>query len=312
MIPTSTNQRIDARAIPNCLHTIITVSFFVLAGGATGCKPKADQASDVRSLDNFTRRDGADVTSNICGPPATDASKLKSSKVYESRNKMIFAPGPVKDEILATLAAVPDPIQAAFFGVGGSIQAAPDIKSKCIFGKSSEKEFAGENLSELTSCWRKKSDGTPPVIFVVSRPDAIRHGLVRSFSYIYTQLFVDSAAKLNESLPAGEKKKVLSAALKRFDSQKKFLVEGLLSDAAGLGKDVVGCLQSQRLKNQDQFADFVMAESLDSFYCSRESNAKMQKRFKNTFKAMTRGGLLNESDAPSNGLAFDLGRPWYY
>lgn len=277
----------------------------VVAGSnMSGCKPKADPASEVRSLDNFTRRDGETLTTNRCGPAVAEVGALKKNKIYSARYKMIFAPGLVKDEILATLAAVPEPIQAIFFGVGGSIQASSNLKSKCSFKTSSEKDFADEKTGAVTSCWRKKADESPPVIFVESRPEAIRHGLLRSFSFVYTQLFVESAAKVNVDLPQGDKKRVLSAALERFQLQKKLLVEGLLRDSANLGKEASVHLKNTQ-KTNDQFGDYVVAEALDSFYCSKSSNASMQAHFKDTFQAMTKGS------GEIGGIAHDLGKPWY-
>ena len=281
----------------------IAAAIFVLF--CTSCKPKIANESETKSLDNLTRSEKTSVTKNTCGLATVDIARLKKSRTYIPRIKLIFASDSIKDEILATMAAVPEPVQAAFFGMGGSIQASNDIAGKCSFKNNREKEFGSEKSSVTVSCWRKKDGDTPPVIYVVSKPEAIRHGLLRSFSYIYTQLFLNAAENVEQSLAPGEKKSQLTAALKRFKDQKKALAEALLLDTRDLAPSVHARLTQQRQESEKDFEDFVTAETIDSFYCSKRSNPTLQRNFKTTFKAFTAGSL----GVP--GMGFDLGNPWY-
>jgi len=262
------------------MHRFINLpamTLVLITTSMVGCKQRSSD-SDIKSLDNFA----GDQTINACGG-AFDV--LPTANIQTNRTHL--------NEVRLALTSIPPSMQRAYFeDLRGSIIVTSDM-SAC-------------KTANVRSCWAPVGDDAV-AIYVKEESNAaktaqnIRHSLVRSFGYLTVQLML----KLNQT----EQGSVLAdnAALKEF---KNDLTLSLLDDVAKSKKyslsafkgSLSGKLLDDRSRANERsaawsaisgstagqtFADSVLAETFDSYYCSAVSRAKMKKEFAGSYAQMT-------------------------
>lgn len=258
----------------------------------------AESGATAKSLDNLTRGDRA-LVSNKCGVYLTPASIAKFVPEDRAKLKHIHANSDAAAyEAAGVFMAVPKPIQTMFFAAGGSIQVVADANAYCqVSGKSpDQKVFASEASPTIDSCWVVNDSK----LDVIVRDDlmSMHHGLVRNFGYVYTQLFGDFVMPSLRNTSDGQG--AITKALLRFRTQRVNIGKALLQDLADDPKDVRDHFSLLAKSEPLDYANFVMADAIDSYYCSSDTRATFKTQFPATWKAFTEGELA---------LVKDLGDP---
>jgi hypothetical protein len=285
------------------------------------CKPGADN-SRLKTLDNFAA--GKRLTVNQCR--ATDeivnheASKmlfadLASRVIWETKKT-----DAEKTEMLRSMelafAALPLEVREFSLRLGLKIYVTEGANTQCTsddiarIGKNMGKLSSGqidalkEDLSQVDTCYlwlppeqRVKNFGIGDgndmrqafVIVMGDSVETIRHGFVRSFGYAIGQVFANIGYDPETNQLFFEKDSDPA-----FKDKKTKLAREFIKDAESLGYGP-RFSQYENLSSGhyelDQFADFVYAESFDSYYCnavvgdSHNTRLKMKRDFPKTFNA---------------------------
>jgi hypothetical protein len=272
------------------MRVIATISLVgSLVSSLVACKPGPD-GSEVQSLDNMTRDDGAALTQNHCGIEMTEKRVESLSSRDRAKLRRIVAPTEsLKYAAAGALSAVPKPIQSVFFAADGILRVVKNPETLCSTAglSAAELKFAGEAQENVEGCWRL-GQGKLEII-IKADEDAIKHGLVRLMGYAYTQFFAERVANL-ASAPSDIQKSIVNGT-KRFRMQREELGTALLGDLELRKASTRARFESFAKSDRDSYEDFVFAESIDSYYCSPQSRATMKKNFPATYRVFTQGPL---------------------
>jgi hypothetical protein len=169
---------------------------------------------------------------------------------------------------------------------GGTIELQPNSAETCKNTKLSAKErsYIKEGNVEVDSCWLQPNSRSKPVIILSSEDGKIRHNLLRVMVYFYNEYLVE---RLNKATSNSEDQKPVQIAIKNYNAQKKKLMETFLEDAASYNFYASKKLWDLRSENESKFANIVLAEAIDSYYCSGKTLEKFQKNFAQTYRAFT-------------------------
>ncbi len=205
-----------------------------------GCKPPAGaQKSEVKTLDNFAA--GTKVRTNSCSAsPEVKQSPEFSEPMFSATDDRIKIDPSIegsetrdklKAEVREALTAISPEMQVAYMSLGGFIDVTPKTKDRCArkFREDDKQKSTEQEIQYITACFqflrldkltdaeladlkltRKDTvneDGSPKggsIMRINVVPDAIeiRHAMVRSFGFLFAQLF----ARMNEA-PEAEKAK---------------------------------------------------------------------------------------------------------
>jgi len=280
----------------------LSLRFLAVIVFFSACKPQAQpQAADLQSLDNLARADGEGLSYNSCGDPnGTPVARIKVSG--GSRESA--------QAVQAALTAVPKPILEAFAAVSGEVVLNQNPSALCPQAMNrAEREFANENSSgspELAPCWVLEQR----VIRVVlpDDPKLIRHQTVRIMSYVYTQFFAKRLADLAAN-GAGtinsETASTIRATVERLRMQQEDLGAKFLTDlSTRTDRSAFNRLVKLKSSDEESFSNFVLAEAIDSAYCSEATARKFHSMFPEAWNSFSRGDNRWGSARSDLGPAF--------
>ncbi len=280
------------RAIPRSL------TIFSALCALNACRADDANTASIKSLDNLTRGDRA-LVQNKCGVYLTPNSLTKMVPADKQKLSHIYAHSDAAAyEAAGTFMAVPKPLQSMFFAAGGVIRVVKDANKYCKSKIKSPDQlaFASESTDSVDACW-DVWDGKLEVI-VRDNEAAVHHALVRSFGYIYTQFYAARAPILAERKDVED---IVNKGMARFKGQRQKLGEALLKDLQDDPKAVRARFTLLAKTNSLDFGNFVIADSIDSYYCSPETRAVFKSEFPATWKVFTEGALA---------MTIDLGEPF--
>lgn len=257
------------------------------------CKPAASD-SEVQSLDNFTRADGAAVKPNDCGYRVTETAFQKLSANDKKAMDHVDAPTrALALDAYGALAAVPRPMLSLFFKLDGKVRVVEDVKKACDEVKlsASERKFAGEGTADLDGCWNAAKDRLE--IILKADHSSIQHATVRIFGYVYTQYLPTLDLSRLKAAEQAEAKKVLANLTK----QKQAVGDALLADVAKKGGQASA--RFAQFSASPEYDDFAVAEAIDSYYCSKKSRKTFEDDFKKTFEAFTGAASIQSDLGPA-------------
>lgn len=265
------------------MRTLLLLTSLIVAAA---CAPIRKHDTQLQSLDNFGRAHGATATRNACGPERAPGALSKA------RAAQITVPANLTTTTLATLSAVPESILKPFFDAGGRLVVSAEAPQRCASLKMStaERDLASEGRPTLESCWLQERPGAAPVIHLLATTDAVRHGLVRAFAYFYTEFFIDRALKQEAHAPERQ----------AFMRDRDRLVTAFLTDLKRINAATYTRLDRFRRAAPERFAHAALAETIDSYYCSLQSQRIFESVYFETYGAFTKG---------NRSLATQLGRP---
>lgn len=254
---------------------------------AAGCKPPKDaNISTTQSLDNLANQaSGGDTHENSCGLPFTNIEALPSHVQKMATSRFIRGSKEMRNEVLGTLAAVPPMLIAPLAMANGRIIVARTTKSAqkmCADTAMSAAETKLAKGKPVDTCWRTK----PVAIILPPSKAKIRHGLLRATAYFYTEFFINRAEKAEKPFNQPEWRQELRA----FNSVKDDLKDAYLSDVEQESPKTAKSLTTAL--PPDLLANYIYAEALDSYYCSRSLSADSSRgifktRFPKAWKVFT-------------------------
>lgn len=269
-------------------HLVLLVS----VAAAVACKPPKQAASNVESLDNFTA--GTMQTRHQCGVAVSAATVAALPADQRAKFDRIEAPtAALRLTAAGALAAVPLPLQTFFFAhQDNRLVVATDAAHRCASAGLSvaEQVFAGESNPVVESCWRLVNGHLE--IVLPADPAKIAHGLVRVFAYVYTELVVNG---LGKGLTNPELVPNLQGLRARYVSQAAALTQAFLDEPRMPDRARVR-LTAFSAAAGEKFQNFVVAEAIDSFYCSKATRQTFQAQFPQTWDVFTIGPSAMQKD----------------
>lgn len=277
-------------------RTLLFASALALS---TACKPKA-AVTETKSLDNFARESGASVVQNSCGINMTVERYAALVEKDKRKLERIEAPtDELKRQAAGALAAVPKSLQSMFFASKGRILVVADADKHCRDAELSaaERKFASESDGGYKGCWQVRNRRLEIVLDADS--EAIHHAMVRTFTYAYTQFFVDRLSQID--IPA-EISQEAQTGIDRLKRQREALASAFLADVAARKLKSAASLKRFAGEDRGSFENFTLAEAVDSYYCSAATRQRFERDFPQTHVAFTRGPLA---------LSTDFGSPYH-
>lgn len=251
------------------------------------CAPVKNTASTTRSLDNLTATDKKSHTLNSCG--ATYKTETSLPKEVRAHARHITAiDGSLRLAALNALSHVPPAISEPFFKQGGTIELLPNSVEACRVSPLTAKEraYVKEADLQVDSCWLSSDKTSRPVIVLPADEKKIRHNLLRIMVFFYNEYLV---ARLDAVSAKKSKHDDVRNAIATFNKQKLTLMEAFLEDAAVFNLNAAKKLWDLRAEGPNRFANIVLAEAVDSYYCSPLTVQKFSTHFPRTWRAFSKG-----------------------
>ncbi len=260
------------------LLTVVMAAVFTAS-----CRPPqgGGNASTAKSLDNVGKAPSAQ-TVNACGIKY-DGKQALSATVTELVPR-IDAETKYKNVVIGALTAVPTNLLLPFAKAGGKIVVTSDAAAKCKDTPFSagEREMIGTPTA-VPACW--KIEDKTPVIYMKPSIKLIRHNTVRMFGYFYTEFFV---AKISDpAAPAPFNDQKWKAAATAFVAERDALAANFLVDLEPANKALHERLAKIQASDAKSFGNYIFAEAIDSYYCSKAARATFEKDFKLTYQRFT-------------------------
>lgn len=319
---------------------------FAISSGISGCKGSQQNqqgTSETKSLDNFAA--GTTVRQNACQgsyPVALDDGAIRFDPKYTAT---AAEKAELRSAVKSYLSAVPTDMQNIFKNWGGSVLITPEANAICtkLFADRNEDRYVHRGREDADSCYIYAEAGQGKAYFtIVHKPDreAIRHGGVRVFGYMFSQFFprlvnADDTSQSKYRLVREPSTQVSALKLQlsqaflqdmvavgRYDLRN---LDTFLGDGGGTivrrniaeGKDPLAGVRwaftdensvsaaASQLR-RSRFEDFVFAEAFDSFRCSSQAKQSMKSEFPQTFAAfIVADRILTGSQTATAALTHD-------
>jgi hypothetical protein len=254
--------------------------------GLIACAPVRKNTSSTQSLDNLAATDQKGYTTNHCGASYKSESDVPKS-VRARANRITAMDSDLRLAALNALAHVPPALAKPFFAQGGTIELLPNSAETCRVSPLTAKErsYIKEASAQVDSCWISSDKTKKPVIVLPADEKKIRHNLLRILVYFYNEYLVArlDAASVNKS-----RYEDIRQALSGYKREKLNLMEAFLEDAAIFNLNASKKLWDLRSAGESRFANIVLAEAIDSYYCSASTADKFSRNFTRTWRAFTR------------------------
>ena len=232
-------------------------------------RPDGASGSDGKSLDNFAN--GGVRQYNSCTPNAQSLTAAKDTIVSASTQEARAA-------VTNALSAVPQPFLRAFQAAGGQVVATRDAAKICdrLSQNNSEKDL--EKGTTIPSCWIQEKIGEAPKIYLSDDPKLIQHSTIRAFTYFFTEYFV---TRINHPDVIGRipQSAQWQTGIKEFENQRDAVTVAFLRDLDNKKPAAASVFRNAYNRDPLKFKNAVLAEVLDSCYCSDSTRSVMRKEF---------------------------------
>jgi hypothetical protein len=250
---------------------LTTIPIFTIV---LSCYPAdSGTGSSGKSLDNYAN--GGVSQYNVCSP--------NPQSLVAAKDTVISAPTPEAHQAVANaLSAVPQVLLRAFQAAGGKVVASSEAAKICnqIGQNTSEKDLT--KGTTIPSCWLQETAGVAPQIVLSDDPVLIQHSMIRAFTYFFTEYFVtrvshpDVLSKMSQSSD-------WLAAIQEFESHRDEVAEAFLRDLGSKNIAVASKFRSINSRDPLSFKNAVLAEVLDSCYCSQNTRNILRQQFPATW-----------------------------
>jgi hypothetical protein len=265
-----------------------------LVCGVASCKWSGLETNDeqkLSSLDNFAA--GKTVTVNQCsGDSGLDYIGQEVSALIDGL-QLIEAPSDFRDELAKALTSVPSNLLNVFFSTGNRIIVSKlafdgkpqDNLSDCKLARASglllDQANQIEESPELASCVvleRGKDNQMRLGVYIQENVKAIRHNLVRRISQSISMHLAKLTTNAKGELEIGDE---IDEGFAQWQAE---MVQAIDSDVKKLASvQTQNYRELQSNLSAARFSHFAFAESMDSYYCSKQSREKMKKTFPMSF-----------------------------
>ncbi|MEZ4742029.1 MAG: hypothetical protein R3B45_06240 [Bdellovibrionota bacterium] len=280
--------------------------------GTTSCgiydfkkkKNDKDEQSQVETLDNLAKRDDAEINPNQCRPfgQSIERKVIVKEENISVKNVSVASADYIKDEIYSVMANVPQSVLAVFFALDGKVEANTETSAICQNLIQNNAEHDASQYKEgdqLVSCWKRDENGAPtiyidPTITVSNNQESalgIHHGLLRSFGYVASELFLSLDITVDENDPkiwhAKEIAQPKEADRLMLENLSKAFVEDVKASNGKYNLDNYQHLINGSDEDKIKFSYFVFAEAFDSYHCSEQTHNLIATDFPETYKNMS-------------------------
>lgn len=218
------------------LGLTLLVGFASIQGG---CKPNVQEATQVKTLDNFAI--GEKVRTNVCSVnPAVRSGKEFVNPLADTEGRIRFGDDvaeslrtTLRKDISETLTAVPAETQQMFIKLGGYINVTSKTGELCSKRfKQAGKNKTASGLEGITACFTYDTQGTKSRFRINITPNDgdIKHSLVRVFGYMYAQFYSRIGEAEGAAKAAGDKLELKESESFRFANIKIRLAQNFLAD----------------------------------------------------------------------------------
>jgi hypothetical protein len=259
----------------NLIKLWITVSAVAMATTISCYPPDRSSESGNKSLDNFAN--GGVKQYNSCTSNLQSQSAAKETSIIASSPQS-------KEAVLNGLAAVPQPFLRAFQAAGGRVLASKDAAKICgqVSQNNSEKDL--NTGATIPSCWIQEKTGVAPQIILSDDPVLINHSIIRAFTYFFTEYFLTrvSHPDVIGQLPQSN---LWPTGIQEFESHRDAVTTAFLRDLETKKSPASSALRAAYSKDPMKFKNSVLAEVLDSCYCSDRTRTILRVEFPATWSA---------------------------
>jgi hypothetical protein len=240
------------------------------------CYPSENgPGSSNKSLDNFAN--GGVSRYNSCTPNTQSLAAAKDTQVSAPSQQS-------QDTLFSALSAVPAPFLKAFQAAGGRVVVSRDAAKICgaISQDNSEKDL--NTGAMIPSCWIQEKANVAPQIFLSDDPVLIRHSTIRAFTYFFTEYFLTRINRPDvlSKIPQGH---LWPAGIQEFENQRDAVSQAFLRDLDSKRSDLASGFRKAAALDPLKFKNAVLAEVLDSCYCSEKTRATFREQFPATWSA---------------------------
>lgn len=248
-------------------------------GASLACRPKTfggpttqDGGSQVASLDNMARAEGAEVVINRCGLELAEALPEWTTLL---KDQVVAPDEHLRQVALATLAAAPKRFIANVFGPGGRMLVTAEARRLCEKSLFDDERIAAGNDPRPRACWKEASEGVVDLI-VDADELLVRHATVRLLSYANVDYY---AARVYPNPAASN-----AMTPEQFAQAKAAFEAGLTKLAGTFLKETEGRQAYPRLAafaaaSPVRFRSYVYAEAIDSYFCSETAKGNFLRAF---------------------------------
>lgn len=262
-------------SMKNLLKPWITISAVAMAITISCYPPDHSTGSVNKSLDNYAN--GGVKQYNSC------TSNLQS-QIAAKETSIVASSTQSKEAVLNALSAVPQPFLRAFQTAGGRVVASKDAAKICgtVSQNNSEKDL--NTGATIPSCWIQEKTGTAPQIILSDDPILINHSMIRAFTYFFTEYFLtrvihpDVIGKLPQS-------NLWPAGIRDFERHRDAVTDAFLQDLESKKSPAASAFRAVYSKDPLKFKNSVLAEVLDSCYCSDRTRTILKVEFPATWSA---------------------------
>ena len=250
----------------------LSVLMLAFIGACYPSDGKDDSTS--KSIDNFAQ--GGVKSYNVCS--ANIASQAVARDTQISAKDKAY-----REAIVNSLSAVPKVFLQAFQQVGGAVIATKDAGAICakVGNNNSEKDL--NTGVQIPSCWLQDKLGAAPKIYISAEPAVIHHSMIRAFTYFFTEFFLARAKLPEAGLITRDPR--WKTAFNEFESNRESVASAFIKDIDAKNADQANQFRSAYTNDSLKFGNVILAEVLDSCYCSDNTRAVMREQFPNTWKA---------------------------
>lgn len=259
----------------NLLKLCIPISVVATAITISCYPPDHGSESGNKSLDNYANGGVKQYNSCISNLQSQTAAKETSITASSTQSK---------EAVLNALGAVPQPFLRAFQAAGGRVLASKDAAKICgqVSQNNSEKDL--NTGATIPSCWIQEKTGVAPQIVLSDDPTLINHSMIRAFTYFFTEYFLtrvhhpDVIGRLPQS-------NLWPAGIQEFESHRDAVTDAFLRDLETKKSPASSAFRAAYSKNPLKFKNSVLAEVLDSCYCSDRTRTVLRVEFPATWSA---------------------------
>lgn len=250
---------------------LISLMMFALIG----CYPSgSDQNSSNKSLDNFAN--GGVKKYNVC--------KANSSSVALTKQIPLSANKPeAKAALEAALSAVPLELLQAFQASGGQVMSTASAAAMCGNALKNNSERDLNTGATIPSCWIQEATGVAPKIILSDDPALIHHAIIRAFTYFFVEYFIPRVKNPASGILARDPR--WQPAIDDLESKREKITQAFLADMKLKNEAMANAFSESYKRDSLTLSNAVLAEVLDSCYCSDQTRTIFREQFPTTWSA---------------------------
>jgi hypothetical protein len=241
----------------------------------SSCYPSGNnQTSSNKSLDNFAN--GGVKKYNVCSANSSSSSLANQIRLSASKPE-------AKVALEAALSAVPLELLQAFQSAGGQVMSSASAEAMCGKALKTNSEKDLNTGATIPSCWLQEGTGVAPKIIVSDDPVLIHHSIIRAFTYFFVEYFVPRVKNPASGIIARDPR--WQTTINDLEAKREKITQAFLTDIRLKNEAMANTFTDSYKKDSVTLSNAVLAEVLDSCYCSDQTRRTFREQFPTTWSA---------------------------